>query len=128
MGAHHFLPGGTEEEIRATGKKLDLVLVTANVDLPYPAYLSTLRADGALCFVGIPPSPLTIPVGYLLGRRLRVTASPIGSPSRILEMLDFSERHGILADSEIFAMQEVNEVLEKVKANKVRYRAVLSRA
>lgn len=127
MGAHHFLPSGTEEEIKSAGAKLDLVIVTANVDLPYAAYLSTLRRDGTLCFVGIPPSPLTVPVGALLGGRNRIAASPIGSPARIIEMLDFAARHGIEADSEIFSMKDVNEVLPKVKANKVRYRAVLSR-
>lgn len=127
MGAHHFRLGRSEAEIQAAGREFDLVLVTANADLPYPAYLSTLRSDGVLCFVGIPPSPIQVPVGALLGRRLRLAASPIGSSARILEMLDFSTRHGILADSEVFAMEEVNEVLPKVKTNKVRYRAVLSR-
>lgn len=127
LGAHRFLSSASKEEIESVGPHFDLVLVTANVDLPYTAYLSTLRSDGALCFVGIPPSPLTVPVDVLLGKRLRVTASPIGSPARILEMIDFAGRHGIMADAELFPMDEVNAVLPKVKANKVRYRAVLSR-
>lgn len=127
LGAHHFHSSAQAEEIESLGRRYDLVLVTANVDLPYESYLSTLRSDGVLCFVGIPPSPMEISVDALLGKRLRVAASPIGSPSRILEMVDFAGRHGILAETESYPMDEVNEVLPKVKANKVRYRAVLSR-
>ncbi len=127
LGASNFFAGDIKPLVKTIGRKFDLILVTANVDLAYPAYLDTLRADGVLCFVGIPPSPLTIPVGSLLGNRLRVTASPIGSPKRIHDMLDFANVHGLTAVSEIMPMAKANEAVERVKANKVRYRAVLSR-
>ncbi len=126
-GDFEFVDSRSAEAIGAVSRKLDLVLVTANVDLPWEAYLSTLRADGTLCFVGIPPSPLQIPVGAMLGKRLRVTASPIGSRARIQEMLEFCARNGVRAQVEVFPMQKVNEVLPLVKENRVRFRAVLSR-
>lgn len=127
LGAREFFHAPIETIAKDIGRRFDLVLVTANVDLQYSHFLNTLRSDGTLCFVGIPPSPLQLPVGAMLGNRLRVAASPIGSPSRIVEMVDFCNAHGILATSEISAMAEVNSVLERVKANKVRYRAVLAR-
>jgi alcohol/geraniol dehydrogenase (NADP+) len=127
MGASHFLASGSREEIESAGRRHDLVLVTANADLPYSSYLETLRSDGTLCFVGIPPSPLNLSVGQLLGKRLRVTASPIGSPSRIREMLELALEKGLGAQTEIFPLEKVNEVLPMVKENRVRYRAVLAR-
>lgn len=127
LGAQEFFAGDIQELAPRIGRKFDLVLVTANVDLAYPSFLSTLRADGTLCFVGIPPSPVTVPVGALLGKRLRVAASPIGSPSRILDMIDFAGAHGVTAVSEIMPMKQVNSALERVRENKVRYRAVLAR-
>lgn len=127
LGAREFHHAPIESIAKDIGRRFDLVLVTANVDLEYPHFLNTLRSDGTLCFVGIPPSPLQLPVGAMLGKRLRVAASPIGSPGRIHEMVDFCAAHGVLAMSEIEPMNQVNSVLERVKANKVRYRAVLAR-
>jgi alcohol/geraniol dehydrogenase (NADP+) len=40
-------------------------------------------------------------------------------------MLSFAAQHGIKAQVEVFPMQEVNKAIEKLKAGKVRYRAVL---
>jgi uncharacterized zinc-type alcohol dehydrogenase-like protein len=40
-------------------------------------------------------------------------------------MLDVAGRHGVQAKTELFAMGQANEAIEKVKKNKVRYRAVL---
>ena len=40
-------------------------------------------------------------------------------------MLDVAARHGVKADR-AFPMAKANEAIEKVKKNKVRYRAVLA--
>ena len=126
LGAQHFVDSSDAEKIRNGARsRLDLVLVTANVDLPWDAYLDTLRADGTLCFVGVPPSPVAFLVGQLLAKRRRIAASPIGSRREMREMLDFCAQHQILAQSEIFAMHEVAVAIDKVRNNQVRYRAVL---
>jgi uncharacterized zinc-type alcohol dehydrogenase-like protein len=44
----------------------------------------------------------------------------------LLEMLDIAARHGIQARTEAFPMAKANEAIDKVKKNKVRYRAVLA--
>lgn len=48
-----------------------------------------------------------------------------GGRHLIQEMLEFSARHQITAKTELFAWDEVNFVIEKVKQNQVRFRAVL---
>ena len=129
LGAKHFLTSTDAALIRSGSRsRLDLVLVTANVDLPWDAYLDTLRADGTLCFVGVPPSPLAFRVDLLLAKRRRVAASPIGSRREMREMLNFCAQHDILAQSEIFAMTDAPAAVERVRANQVRYRAVLVHA
>jgi uncharacterized zinc-type alcohol dehydrogenase-like protein len=55
-----------------------------------------------------------------------IGGSPIGSPYRIKEILDVAARHGVKAQIEAFPMAKANEAIEKVKKNKVRYRAVLT--
>jgi uncharacterized zinc-type alcohol dehydrogenase-like protein len=41
-------------------------------------------------------------------------------------MIDVAARHGVKATTESFPMAKANEAIEKVKKNKVRYRAVLA--
>jgi uncharacterized zinc-type alcohol dehydrogenase-like protein len=40
-------------------------------------------------------------------------------------MLDVAARHGVKAQTEAFPMARANEAIERVKKNRVRYRAVL---
>ena len=51
---------------------------------------------------------------------------PHRQPANMREMLDVAARHGVKATTEAFAMARANEAIEKVKKNKVRYRAVLA--
>ena len=55
-----------------------------------------------------------------------ISGSPIGSPHQLKEMMDVSARHGVKAQTERFPMAKANDAIEKVKKNKVRYRAVLA--
>jgi uncharacterized zinc-type alcohol dehydrogenase-like protein len=46
----------------------------------------------------------------------------------IQQMLEFSARHGIHPQVEVFPMRDVNTALERLRENTVRYRAVLASA
>jgi uncharacterized zinc-type alcohol dehydrogenase-like protein len=105
---------------------LDFILNTANADQDWNVYIQALRPNGTLCFVGVPPSPVSVQAFPLISGIRAISGSPIGSPQRIREMLDVAGRHGVQATIEPFAMARANEAIDKVKKNKVRYRAVLS--
>jgi uncharacterized zinc-type alcohol dehydrogenase-like protein len=104
----------------------DFILNTANADQDWGVLIQALRPTGTLCLVGVPPSPVSLQAFPLIAGIRTVTGSPIGSPHRIREMLDVAARHGVKATTEPFAMAKANEAIEKVKKNKVRYRAVLT--
>ncbi len=125
IGAHHFYSSTDETEILKAAGTLDLVLVTIPFNLPWDAYLRALRPDGTLSFVGVPPSPIELPVRSLLGGRLRVAASPIAGRAEINEMLTFAARHKITSESEIFPVAEINEAIARTRSGKARYRTVL---
>jgi uncharacterized zinc-type alcohol dehydrogenase-like protein len=74
----------------------------------------------------VPPSPVYLQAFPLIAGIRTITGSPIGSPQKMREMLDVAARHGVKATTETFAMAKANEAIEKVKKNKVRYRAVLA--
>ncbi len=126
LGAHHFINSRESKAMKEVAGALDFILNTANADQDWNVYIQALRPTGTLCFVGAPPSPVSLQAFPLIAGIRTVTGSPIGSPYRIREMLDVASRHGVKATTESFTMTRANEAIDKVKKNKVRYRAVLS--
>lgn len=126
LGAHQFVNTRESRALKSVSGKLDFVLSTVNADQDWNIYMQTLRPHGTLCFVGIPPSAVTVQAFPLISGIRTITGNPTGSPHRIREMLDVAARHGVKALTQCFPMAKVNEALEKVKKNKVRYRAVLA--
>lgn len=124
LGAHHFISSTDKEQMKKAAGSLDLILNTAYKELDWQNYMKTLRPNGTLCFLGA-PGKLDIPVNALLYGQKAVTASVIGSRSTMMEMLNFAARNNIKAKTELMPMDKVNEALEKVRKNEVRYRMVL---
>ncbi len=126
LGAHHFVNTRESKAMKEAAGTQDFILSTVNAEQDWANYLQALRPTGTLCFVGVPPSPVSFPAFPLISGMRLVSGSPIGSPSRLREMLDVAARHGVKAVTESFPMSKANEAIEKVKKNKVRYRAVLA--
>ncbi len=126
LGVHHFISNSDPSAMQQAANSLDFIISTANADLDWMSVLQLLRPQGKLCFVGSPPSPINIPAFLLIGSKKTICGSLIGNRTAIRTMLDFCGRNKIGAQVEKFPMSEVNEVLTRVKENKVRYRAVLS--
>ncbi len=126
LGAHHFVNTRESKMVREVAGKLDFILSTVNADQDWNTYIQSLRPTGTLCFVGVPPSPISVQAFPLVSGIRTITGSPIGSPHLLREMIDVAARHGVKAQTESFPMAKANEAIEKVKKNKVRYRAVLT--
>ncbi len=126
LGAHHFVNTRETKAMKEVAGTQDFILTTINADQDWGTYIQALRPTGTLCFVGVPPSPVSLQAFPLIGGMRSVSGSPIGSPHRLREMLDVAARHGVHATTEVFPMSKANEAIEKVKKNKVRYRAVLA--
>jgi uncharacterized zinc-type alcohol dehydrogenase-like protein len=126
LGAHHFVNTRESKAMKEVAGTHDFILTTANADQDWGVYIQSLRPTGTLCFVGVPPSPVSVQAFPLIAGIRSITGSPIGSPHRIREMLDVAARHSVKATTESFPMAKANEAIEKVKKNKVRYRAVLA--
>ena len=126
LGAHHFVNSRETKAMKEVAGALDFVLTTVNADQDWSAYLQTLRPNGTLWFVGVPPSPVAVHAFPLISGQRTIGGSPVGSPALLREMLDVAARHGVKATTERFPMEKANEAIEKVKKGKVRYRAVLA--
>ena len=123
FGAHHFVVFTNSAPVP---QKLDLILSTATGDLDWPSWMNALRPQGAFCLLGASPGPVALPVLPMIFGEFSFTASVIGSPTSITEMLQFAADHRIETMVETLPMHQVNFALEKVRKNQARYRMVLT--
>jgi uncharacterized zinc-type alcohol dehydrogenase-like protein len=127
LGAHHVVDSTASGELQAIAGTLDFILVTANAPLDWDAFIGALAADGKLHFVGAVLEPIPVQAFSLIGGRKSISGSPLGSPATVATMLDFCARHSIAPVTETFAMDDVNEALDHLRAGKARHRIVLKR-
>jgi uncharacterized zinc-type alcohol dehydrogenase-like protein len=125
MGANDFASSTDPKDIRKHFGRFDLVLSTVHARLDWPTYLQTLRPNGTLCLLGMPPGVIQFPPSLLVTGERSITGSDIGSRSVIREMLRFSTRHKIVPQVQRMPMAEANAALTRLRQNQVRYRLVL---
>ncbi|EAQ82521.1 NADPH-dependent aldehyde reductase Ahr [Blastopirellula marina] len=125
LGAHHVVNSRDSDAMAKLAGSLDYILSTVNVPLDWPVILNALAPKGKLMVVGAVLEPIPIPAMSIIMAQRSVCGSPIGSPTTIAKMLDFSARHKIAPQIETFPMSKVNDALEHLKAGKARYRIVL---
>ncbi len=125
FGAHHFVSTKEEGALEKIAGSLDFILSTVSADLNWSDYINVLRPKGRLCIVGVPENDIQFPAFPVIMGQKSICGSPIGSPTMIREMLQFSALHGIKAQTEIFPMTDVNQAIARLRKNEARYRIVL---
>ena len=125
FGAHHVVNSRDKDALKALAGSLDLLLVTVNVPLDWPAMIGTLAPRGRMHMVGVVLKPMPVMAMDLIMGQRSISGSPTAGPMVMAKMLDFSARHGISPQTEHFPMDQVNDALEHLKAGNARYRIVL---
>lgn len=126
LGADRFICIRDNAAMASANDSLDFILSTVHADLNWMQFVTMLRVDGKLCFVGGPNQPISIPAPLLLMARRSICGSLIGSRAMMHETLEFAARHGIQAKTEMMPITDVNTALDKVRRNRARYRMVLA--
>lgn len=125
FGAHHVVNSKDANQLQKIASSLDFILCTANAALPWDAILSSLKPKGRLHIVGAVLEPIPVAAFALIGGQKSISGSPLGSPYNTARMLDFTVRHDLAPQIELFPMSKVNEALDHLRAGKARYRIVL---
>lgn len=107
--------------------KFDFILNTVAVSLDVDVYVSLLKVNGAMVYVGLAGEPQTFHVGSLFGKQAILTASNVGGIAITEEMIQFA------ADNQVLPMIEtiqanpkaVQEAYNRILASDVRYRFVI---
>lgn len=123
LGAHDLLVSSDEGQMTAARDRFDTI--SAPHDLS--PYLKLVAMDGTLSQVGY-LGPVTVETIDLLVGRKKLTSAGSGGLPATAAMLDFCAAHNITADIELLPSSQVNEALERLRRNDVRYRFVLDMA
>ena len=125
LGAHSFGLTSDDATFKRLAGQFDLLIDTISAPHDYNKYLGLLRVEGTMVLLGIPPTPIPVAAGILIGGRRNLSGSLIGGIQETQEMLDFCAEHGIVSDIELIPVQQVNQAYERMLKNDVRYRFVL---
>lgn len=125
FGASHFLLTDQLDDCRA---QVDLLLVTISGQRDWQPLLNTVRPFGVMCFLAMSLDAVNIaPLDLIAGQR-QLVGSVIASPSQMVEMLEFSARHGIKPRIEEMPMTEINDAFQRLAVNQPRFRIVITAA
>jgi uncharacterized zinc-type alcohol dehydrogenase-like protein len=128
LGAGEVVVSTGEGALEAAAGGFDVIVDTVSASHDLNPYLGLLKVGGALVLVGVPSAPHPSPsVATLLGRR-SLTGSNIGGIAETQEMLDFCAEHGIVAEIEPIAIDQINAAYDRLEAGDVRYRFVIDMA
>jgi uncharacterized zinc-type alcohol dehydrogenase-like protein len=125
LGADEYFATEGSDALESLRNRFDLIINTVSADIPVDRYLSTLRLDGALVFVGLPENPQQFRVFSLTGARRSLAGSNIGGIRETQEMLDFCAEHGIASVIETIGADDVTAAYDRVVRGDVRYRFVI---
>jgi uncharacterized zinc-type alcohol dehydrogenase-like protein len=124
LGAHDVVLSTDEAQLAAARDRFDVLIDTIAVAHDLGPYLRLVALDGTLSQVGY-LGPITVETLELLSGRKNLSSAGSGGRPATAEMLEFCAEHGITADIELVPSAKVNEALERLARNDVRYRFVL---
>lgn len=128
LGADHYYATSDRQTFRDLRRSFDLIISTVGADIDVDAYLSLLRFEGSLVFVGLPENKQSFRVFSLTAARRNLSGSNIGGIRETQEMLDFCAANGIGSVIETITADDVDKAYDRVVDSDVRYRFVIDTA
>lgn len=126
LGADDVVLSKDPEAMEAANRTIDVMIDTVAAPHDLNPYFRTLRLNGALFQLGLPPADMPpVSPGVLIRRRLSYAGSLIGGIAETQEMLDFCAEHGLVSDVEVVTARQLNEAFDRMVAGDVKYRFVL---
>jgi D-arabinose 1-dehydrogenase-like Zn-dependent alcohol dehydrogenase len=128
LGAHEVIDGAETE----TGKKLmemggvNVILSTTVAPEAIAPTMAGLLPQGALVLTGATMAPLPLVPMMLLVPQHRVMGSLVGSSHEQRELLQLAVEHNIRPMVETYALDKANHAHDRLRANQVRFRAILT--
>ena len=126
LGASDYITPSDGAAWKRYAGSLDVIIHTANgKGMDWQKYLGLAALDAHYVLVGAPEDVVTFQPFALIFSRVSVVGSLIGSTAEVRDMLEFASKHDVRPMVEVLPMSKVNEGIEKVRSNDVKFRVVL---
>ncbi|CAI9117042.1 OLC1v1018354C1 [Oldenlandia corymbosa var. corymbosa] len=125
LGADDFVLSTQPKAMLAKKRTLDFIVDTVSAKHSLGPFLELLKVSGTLVVVGAPDKPMDLPSFPLIFGKRMVKGSLIGSMKETQEMLELCGKHNITCDIEVVQTDEINEALDRLAKNDVKYRFVI---
>ncbi|MDW5522519.1 NAD(P)-dependent alcohol dehydrogenase [Carnobacterium maltaromaticum] len=125
FGADHYYLTSDPETFEKLAGQFDFILNTVAVSLDVDAYISLLKVNGAMVYVGLATEAQSFHVGKLFGKQAIITASNVGGIPMTQEMIQFAAENNILPKIELITADQIPEAYERVLNSDVKYRFVI---
>ncbi|HQT46054.1 MAG TPA: NAD(P)-dependent alcohol dehydrogenase [Acidocella sp.] len=122
LGADEVILSTDPQAMAKNAETFDLFIDTVAATHNLSPYFNLLKREGTMVQVGAPEKPLPIEVFPLIFKRRNFAGSLIGGIAETQEMLDFCAAHGLTADVEVIAIQDINAAYERMLKSDVKYR------
>jgi uncharacterized zinc-type alcohol dehydrogenase-like protein len=101
LGAHRIVNTRDKEQLKKIASSLNFILSTVNATLDWNEYIGALAPKGRFVTVGIVTKPIQLAAFPLIRGQKSFGGSPLGSPSTVEKMIDFSARYRIVLTNDI---------------------------
>ncbi|KAK2660776.1 hypothetical protein Ddye_007309 [Dipteronia dyeriana] len=125
LGADDFIVSSDPKRMKVGKRTLDFILDTVSAQHSLGPILELLKVNGTLCMVGAPDKPIELPSFPLIFGKRNVKGSMTGSMRETQEMMNVCGKHNITCNIEVIKPNQINEALERLARNDVRYRFVI---
>jgi D-arabinose 1-dehydrogenase-like Zn-dependent alcohol dehydrogenase len=127
LGAAHYIDSESQDpaaELQKLGGAA-VILATATSAPAMTAVIGGLAVRGTLIAIGVPATPLEVPVFSLVMGDRSIKGWYSGMSIDSQETLAFSAQTGVRSMNEVFSLDQINEGYERMLSGKARFRAVL---
>ncbi|XP_057974757.1 probable cinnamyl alcohol dehydrogenase 6 [Malania oleifera] len=126
LAADDFIVSTDVEQMQAAKRSLDFILDTVSAHHSLGPTLDLLKVNGTLIIVAAPDKPIDLPSFPLIFGKRTVKGSMIGGIKETQEMMDLCGKYNITCDVEVIKPAQINQALERLARNDVRYRFVIN--
>ncbi|MEJ8848205.1 NAD(P)-dependent alcohol dehydrogenase [Variovorax rhizosphaerae] len=125
LGADDYRLSNEPDTFTVLDSSFDIVLSTVPIHADLDRYLGLLALDGVYVNLAVASVPLSVPAAALLTNRRSIAGTRSGGIAETQEMLDFCAAHGIAAEVEVIAADDIDAAYRRLLAGDVRFRFVI---
>jgi D-arabinose 1-dehydrogenase-like Zn-dependent alcohol dehydrogenase len=113
------------KEIASLGG-IDLLLHTGNASTLITSLLAAMNPEGRVVIMGIADSPVQAHPLQIIPKQISIIGSSQNKRSDLVDILDITAKGKIKPMVEVYTLDEINHVIERLQQGTVRFRAVIT--